>query len=186
MGSVSPQISNLTVCAGLGVILGAFGTYASASARSWSIAGAGAVTIILYIILHSTREDVGSSDFKDIYTRGFIRFTGEKEVVQFVRVSDDLEFYGKMNFTGNVTTYEFLIDRPKLITGSLTVEFGQNSMFIPSEFVNEQLKSGDPLDFRFDSGEYDRIIDNEGTVISTVTHIGRVDHENINLEGPLR
>lgn len=54
--SGDPQNSQMILCVGLGVVLAMLGTTAQVERRTWSMAGGGAISIILFVILNHYRS----------------------------------------------------------------------------------------------------------------------------------
>jgi hypothetical protein len=54
LGRTTPQLATLMTCVGFGIVLASFGARAAGTYKGWSATGAGALTVMLFLLLWYT------------------------------------------------------------------------------------------------------------------------------------
>jgi hypothetical protein len=133
---------NLTLCIGLGLVLGALGTTATVKFKGHVITGSGAIGVLLFFIIQN-------ADFKNV-TFGMIHgpFTSGTQII----IEDDVEILGAIRGQSR-KTYMFVIQGQKLKSNSLSIDIDGTLIGVDRKFIDPYLVKDATIEWNFDSLE---------------------------------
>lgn len=139
------KIWELTFCTGFGIILASFGTSADIKYKGITIAGAGAIAVIFYLLI-TQFEDCKQITYASIYTHGKFHPATQIEVL------DKEELLGALK--NDNLRYMFVIEGNELsqdhLDVSITDEDKKEYFFnVKEEYIEPFLKKGEPIQWVF-------------------------------------
>jgi hypothetical protein len=142
---MSVSIWTLACCIGFGLILASFGTSADIKYKGMTIAGGGAIAIILYLLLHfyGTGQNI---------TYG--RITGKFSANTLILVEDRDELLGAFR-GGRLKHYEFVIEGKELELSNLTVSICDDNLMVDEiltvnqKYIKPYLQKGKWIEWEF-------------------------------------
>lgn len=161
------QLSSLMTCVGFGLVLASFGSTAKGGWAGWTVTGAGALAIVLFLIL----QHYPSPSF--IFKKGQLR--GDFSQVADVRIIDEHPMYEYRDRT--TSSIRFVMLEKKLKSGRLslqvdTTERGDGREFfelfgdaelIQSRYLADGVDTDKQIQWTFDYGK--RVVKDGGDII---------------------
>lgn len=134
------DIWRLSFCTGFGIILAAFGTTANVKYKGITIAGSGAVAVILFLLLAKFGSD---ERITHVFING--NFTSETQII----VEDNYELLGA--FRGKRSkNYEFIIEGTKLFKSFLTFYINDDIKEVSKKHIEPYLGKGLVIEWKYD------------------------------------
>src|SRR3954452_1515549 len=106
-------LSSLMTCVGFGLVLASFGSTAKGSWAGWTVTGAGALSIVLFLVLQHYQPSTLPS-----YKKGQLR--GDLARIADLRIIDDLPMYAYRDRT--TSSIRFVLLERKLKSDRLSIQ----------------------------------------------------------------
>ena len=136
----SVPIWDLTICTGLGVILATFGTQAKVKYRGWTIAGSGAIVVILYGVI----KYFGITPVTDIYIHGRDPFKIPQDYS--IQLTDKQPLLGA--FRNN--RFEFIIRGSRLENEFMKIEMNEEPLRVRRKHVDPHIQRQGTINWFYD------------------------------------
>jgi hypothetical protein len=116
LGRTAPQLATLMTCVGFGIVLASFGARAAGTYKGWSATGAGALTVMLFLLLWYT------TPAPPIMKRGQIQADLSK--IADIRIVDEFPLYTFRDRTTN--SVHFIIIDKRFKNDNVLVQVDKN------------------------------------------------------------
>jgi hypothetical protein len=140
-------LSSLMTCVGFGIMLASFGSKASGKWAGWTVTGAGATAIALFLVLQYYTPALSSN----VYKKGQLR--GDLSKIADLRIIDELPMYQYRDRT--TSSFRFVLLERKLRSPRLSVQVDTNEKGAGREFF-ELIGNGQAIQRRYLSEDIDR------------------------------
>ena len=138
IGSV--PIWDLTICTGLGIILATFGTQAKVKYKGWSIAGSGAIVVILYGVIRY----FSTTPVTDVYIDGHDSFKIPQDYS--ILLTDKQPLLGA--FRNN--RFEFIIRGSRLKNDFMKIEMNEEPLRVRRKHVDPHIQRQGTINWFYD------------------------------------